>query len=54
MQKSKCGACGFGKSKKIYKYAWKWKPVNRAKRNFIRPKHQKVKTSRLGKFGKMH
>ena len=54
MTKSKCSACGFGKSAKMYKQSWKWKPVNKSKRKFIKPKHQKVKTSRLGKFGKMH
>ena len=54
MQKSKCSACGFGKSAKMYNHNWKWKPVNKSRRKFIKPKHQKVKTARLGKFPKMH
>lgn len=47
MRMEKCSACGFGKSKKLYKYAWKWKPVNRSARKFIKPRHQKPKTTRL-------
>ena len=53
IQKSKCSPCGFGKSPKLYKHAWKWKPVNRVKRKFLRPKHMKIKTARLGKMAKM-
>ncbi|MBI2583240.1 MAG: 50S ribosomal protein L37e [Candidatus Aenigmarchaeota archaeon] len=44
IQHKKCSACGFGKSARMYKHAWKWKPVNRSKRKFLTPGHKKVKT----------
>jgi hypothetical protein len=31
------------------KASWKWKSLNRKKRIDIRPKHQKVKTTRQGR-----
>lgn len=42
VNKSKCSACGFGKSAKLYNNSWKWKPINRSHRKFIKPKHKKV------------
>ena len=44
----KCSACGFPRAK-MYKMSWKWKPVNRQKRKYITPKHQKVKTTYQGR-----
>mgnify|MGYP000097142520 CR=1 FL=1 len=32
VSKGYCSACGFGRSRKIRKYAWQWKDVNRKKR----------------------
>ncbi|MBI2579230.1 MAG: 50S ribosomal protein L37e [Candidatus Aenigmarchaeota archaeon] len=44
----KCSACGYPRAK-IRKEAWRWKPVNRAARRFIKPKHQKPKTKYIGR-----
>lgn len=43
INKKKCAACGFGKSPRMYKMSWKWKPVNRSERKRIEPKHFKPK-----------
>ncbi|MBI5061221.1 MAG: 50S ribosomal protein L37e [Candidatus Aenigmarchaeota archaeon] len=47
-QKRSCSACGYPNAKR-YKMAWKWKPINRAGRKFIKPKHQKRKTARINR-----
>jgi len=41
IRKKKCGACGFGASKKLYDMAWKTKPINRIKRKVRTPGHKK-------------
>jgi len=41
IQKKKCGACGFGASKKLYKMAWKTKTLNRSARKPRVPLHKK-------------
>jgi len=45
IQHKQCSACGFGKSAKMYKQSWKWKPVNKAKRKFLKGKHKKTQTT---------
>jgi len=32
VNKKQCSACGFGISKKIRKFSWQWKTVNRKER----------------------
>ncbi|MBI2232982.1 MAG: 50S ribosomal protein L37e [Candidatus Aenigmarchaeota archaeon] len=51
IQKKQCSACAYPRPK-MRKESWKWKPVNRAKRKYLRPKHQKVKTARQGRWVK--
>ena len=49
----KCSACGYPRAK-LMKASWKWKSLNRKKRVDIKPKHQKVKTTRMGRSRKRH
>jgi len=49
---SKCSACGFGKTKKLYGQSWKWKIISRKRRKYIMPKHQKQKTHGRGRSPK--
>jgi hypothetical protein len=51
MRHRKCSACGYPRTK-IRKESWRWKPTNRKKRLYLKPKHQKVKTARQGRFVK--
>ena len=51
IRKEKCSACGYPRAK-MRNESWRWKPVNRAKRKYIVPKHQKVKTARQGRHPK--
>ncbi len=44
----KCSACGYPRAKLMHA-SWKWKSLNRKRRIDIRPKHIKVKTTRMGR-----
>ncbi|MBI5347061.1 MAG: 50S ribosomal protein L37e [Candidatus Aenigmarchaeota archaeon] len=46
IRKSKCSACGFGKSRKMKNENWKWKTVTRSRRKDLKIGRQKVKTAR--------
>lgn len=48
IQKQKCSACGFPRSK-IRKEAWRWKSWNGKVRRDLKVLHMKPKTARLGK-----
>jgi large subunit ribosomal protein L37e len=48
ISKKECSACGYPLAKMKHD-SWKWKPVNRSGRKYNPHKHQKVKTSHVGK-----